>query len=221
MASVINTSPNSDAHQPPAAANGRGDAAPASGGVLPGRSDLQLVGRLVAGCEQSWREFVVTYAGLVRSRVARVAATCGAAGDTALVDDLVAEVFSALLANDSATLRAFAGRSTLATYLCVIAARVAIKKSIGSKSLPRTAATAEVIDQRSSEPAAKLIGNEQRVELLQLIEELPAKQRDIVRLFHFEGCSYEQISRQLAIPIGSVGPTLKRAEAKLRSRIES
>ena len=198
---------------------------PPVGDVLVGsdcrEDDLRLAARLVAGCEQTWREFVGGYAGLVRSRVSCIAATCGLNSDGSLVDDLVAEVFSALLVNDSAALRAYAGRSSLGTYLGVIASRVAIKKSIKTPPKAQDAAAIDPVDRRASEPSAMLIGNEQRDALKLLIDELPAKQRDVVRLFHLEGRSYEQISQELSMPLGSVGPTLKRAEAKLRSQIES
>ena len=53
-----------------------------------------------------------------------------------------------------------------------------------------------------------------------LLAELPEKQRDVVRLFHLEGQSYAAISDALGMPIGSVGVTLRRAEAKLREQFE-
>ncbi len=182
--------------------------------------DLRLVGELLTGSDRAWREFVTRYAGLVRSRVARVAAACGLGMDGGLIDDLVAEVFSALLNNDSAALRAFAGRSSLATYLCVIATRIAIRKSVRNVPSACEAATGEVVDVRTETPAQLVISAEQHAGLHRAIDALPDKQQAMVRLFYLEGLTYEQISRQLDIPVGSVGPTLKRAEAKLRSQIK-
>ncbi|MEZ6137794.1 MAG: sigma-70 family RNA polymerase sigma factor [Pirellulaceae bacterium] len=182
---------------------------------------LQLAVRLASGCEQAWQQFVQRYAGLVRSRVARVAATCGSVADASLVDDMVAEVFSALLQNDAAALRAYSGRSSLGTYVSVIAARVTIRKAMGR---PVHQTISDAVSEQASDqslPETEAIDREQIVRLRELIAELPKKQREIVSLFHLEGQSYEQISRQLKIPMGSIGPTLKRAEAKLRARLES
>jgi RNA polymerase sigma-70 factor, ECF subfamily len=40
----------------------------------------------------------------------------------------------------------------------------------------------------------------------------------VVRLYHLEGKSYDEISRQTGVPTGSVGPTLTRARAKMRQQ---
>jgi RNA polymerase sigma-70 factor, ECF subfamily len=183
------------------------------------RSDLKLVDQLVSGCDLAWGEFVSGYAGLVRSRVAKIAAACGLGADNALLDDLVAEVFSALLQNDCSALRAFSGRSSLATYLAVIATRVAIRKSVRLAPPPSPGANYEPEDQQAT-PVQAALSAEQHEYVRQLILELPDKQRSMVQLFYLEGFSYEQISARLGVPMGSVGPTLKRAEAKLKSRLE-
>ena len=46
------------------------------------------------------------------------------------------------------------------------------------------------------------------------------KQREVVRLFHLQGHSYLEISERLKMPMGSVGITLRRAEAKIRELLE-
>lgn len=183
--------------------------------------DQRLVERLVDGSEQAWAEFVAGYAGLVRSRVGKIAVSCGLGADSALVDDLVAEVFSALLNKNSAALRAYRGRSSLATYLCVIATRVAIRKSLRTNPSQSDSSNVEPVDLRAPTPTQAVICAEQREQLHQLIQALPNKQQAMVQLFYLEGMSYEQISARLGVPIGSIGPTLKRAEEKLKSQIEA
>lgn len=184
------------------------------------RLDLQFAARLVEGCEQAWQEFVTRYAGLVRSRVACVVGTTGGNSDGSLIEDLVAEVFAALLNNDSAALKAYAGRSSLATYLCVIASRVAIRKVVAISPTASVPDMLECADPRCPNPAELASGDEQAALLRRLIDELPERQRQIVSLYYLQGRSYEQISQQLGVPIGSVGPTLKRAQEKLRNAID-
>lgn len=181
--------------------------------------DQHLVDRLVDGCEFAWEEFVTRYAGIVRSRVMGVAGVSGHTADAPLIDDLVAEVFAALLSNDSAALRAYAGRSSLVTYLCVIASRVAIRKAI-RRTQAGQADLSEVEDTQNREPVDFVSNEEQAARLREAIGRLPEKQRAVVQLYHLNGMGYEQISQALNIPIGSVGPTLKRAQEKLRISME-
>lgn len=177
--------------------------------------DQHLVERLIDGCELAWQEFVTRYAGIVRSRVVGVAGASGCLADVPLIDDLVAEVFAALLNNNSAALRAYAGRSSLSTYLCVIATRVAIRKAI-RKSQPGQADLSEVEDTQQHATVDSVSDAEQVARLRESISRLPEKQRAVVQMYHLDGMAYEQISQALNIPVGSVGPTLKRAQEKLR-----
>ncbi len=182
--------------------------------------DLLLVQRLVSGCDVTWREFVCQYATILRARVQRVAVACGAACDSQSIDDCVADVFGALLANDHAALRAYAGRSSLVTYLCVISARVTIRSALSKKQA--NAATdfdlhIEIQDTRVPDPSHRAISEEQRDRLRDTINGLPSRQRDMVAMFYLQGKSYQEISQQLRIPVGSIGPSLKRAEEKLRN----
>ena len=48
-------------------------------------------------------------------------------------------------------------------------------------------------------------------EVTQLLQKLPEKERSVVKLYFIEGRSYEEISKELAIPINSIGPILSRA----------
>lgn len=182
--------------------------------------DLQLVHRLLTGCDAAWRELICKYATLVRTRIQRVAIACGGASDSTSIDDCVAEAFSALLTNDHAALRAFAGRSSLGTYLCVIAARVTMRSALVQRHSTTTAnieSQSEIHDTHASDPSQIAITEEQRLRLREKIDGLPSKQRDLVDLFYLQGNSYREISQKLSIPIGSIGPSLKRAEEKLRN----
>tara|TARA_R110002049_G_scaffold4601_6_gene32840 strand:+ start:12481 stop:13164 length:684 start_codon:yes stop_codon:yes gene_type:complete len=187
--------------------------------------DRLWVQQLVCGDGTAWTRFVQTHGRLVRSRVADVATSFGRAADEAAIDDATAEVFAALLSNDAAALRAFAGRSSLATYVAVIATRSATR-GFARKRIP----TANVDDSQlqqvgdsesRSDPLGSLIDDEQRRHVSDLLQELPQKQRDLVTMFHLQGKSYTEISDSLKIPIGSIGVTLRRAEEKLRQRMQS
>jgi RNA polymerase sigma-70 factor, ECF subfamily len=148
----------------------------------------------------------------------------GRANDDAAIDDATADVFAAILANDAAALRAFVGRSSLVTYLAVIATRCATR-GFARKRLDVFGndcdGTFDPVATGDDEPVRRIIRQEQQQRLLDVLAELPEKQQQVVRMFHLEGCSYVNISEQLQMPLGSVGVTLRRAEVELRKRLES
>lgn len=193
--------------------------------TAPYRDDRMLVDRLVRGEGAAWQTFVETHGRLVRARVADVASAFGRHDDESAIDDATAEVFAALLGNDAAALRAFAGRSSLATYVAVIATRSATRGFARRQMMTPSAQDLELAraacDQNIKDPVSELMEAEQHQKLRRLLERLSPKQRELVALFHLQGKSYAEISRQLEIPIGSIGPTLRRAEARLRQWMEN
>ena len=56
-----------------------------------------------------------------------------------------------------------------------------------------------------------------REEVEQLMEQLDDNEAAVVRMYHLEGKTYQEISRTTGMPTNSVGPMLTRARAKLRN----
>ena len=186
--------------------------------------DRRLVQGLLSKDTSVWHAFVTNYGRIVRSRVADVARSFGYTNDTLAIDDATADVFVALCANDLAALRAFAGRSALSTYLAVISTRCATRSFARKRQQKRVCMDANVSQVAASisgtDPARGMLLDEERSRVQRLLENLPEKQREVVNRFYLEGQSYATISLDLDIPIGSVGVTLQRAEAKLRKQVE-
>jgi RNA polymerase sigma factor (sigma-70 family) len=68
-----------------------------------------------------------------------------------------------------------------------------------------------------AEPERELLAAERREALHGALGELPDRQRELMRLLLANpDVSYEQVSRQLAMPIGSIGPTRARSLDRLR-----
>ncbi len=130
-------------------------------------------------------------------------------------DDLAAEVFFALVKDDFAALRHFRGESSLATYLTVIARRVVVHQLLSRKAAA-SLGEAEAALQAShlAAPVSDRISN--REEVARLLEELEGTEAEIVRLYHLEGKTYQQISTAVGMPENSIGPTLSRAREKMR-----
>lgn len=190
--------------------------------------EKELIRNLLLGCNQAWETLVDGYGALVRSRVADVALALGRQDDWALIDDVTAEVFATLLARDAAVLRCFRGQSRLSTYLAVIATRIArrsIAKQVRQSHHQIELAdgidrSVDTVDPQATDPQSKLISREDRQSMLDLVDQLPAKQRMIVEAYYRDEWSYAEISERLDIPLGSIGNTLRRAEQRLRNWID-
>lgn len=172
----------------------------------------------LAGEAGAWDAFVDRFAGLfahVADRSARGRQTPLPAADR---DDLVAEILLECLRNDAAVLRSFAGRSSLPTYLTVIARRVAVRRLVRDFEALRLVVATEPPEPAAADLPARLEDHEQIATCLGRLEPDEAR---LVRLHHLEARSYGEISRLTGLPLGSIGPALSRARGKLRSLLEA
>jgi RNA polymerase sigma-70 factor (ECF subfamily) len=191
---------------------------PAAGaGAAAGVADRELAAACGTGDEAAWTAFTDRFSRLFAHVAKRTAAQWQVDLDSSDRDDIVAETLLACLRNDAAVLRAFAGRSTLATYLAVIARRIAARM-LANRVATRRLATADTVDLPAdplvTSPVSDRVADRDEVErLLMRLDEAEAR---LVRLHHLEGRSYGEISRLTGMPLGSIGPALSRAKAKMR-----
>jgi RNA polymerase sigma-70 factor (ECF subfamily) len=179
--------------------------------------DRALLQGCLTGNDDAWRAFVDRFLGLV-THVVNHAADCRAIRLTASDrEDCIADVFVALLDNDYAVLRRFQGRSSLATYLTVVARRVVTRRL-----MTRTLAIGGSLGEAANGVADHAADGEERVqsrdEVQQMLGGLAEPEAAIVRLYHLEGKSYHEISRVVGVPENSIGPLLTRVRSRLRRR---
>lgn len=179
--------------------------------------DRNLLDRCLNNKPRAWEDFVDRYMGLVVHVINHTAQCRSLRLSTADREDLTAEVFLAIIDNNMAVLRHFRGQSSLATYLTVIARRVIVRKLVeGRSALPLS----EMVHQAASDdPDAEQRISDQE-ELQRLLGELRGSEAAVVRMYHLEGKSYQEISRVVGMPENSVGPMLSRARTKLRRRAD-
>ncbi len=184
------------------------------------QEETLLLEKLVAGDHSAWSEFVQRSQRPVFARIVRTAAECNCQLSTADLEDICAEVFSGLVANDYASLRRFEGRSKLSTWLSVIARRVCLKR-IHSRELANT--HDDWSEQPEAEPAAdslaKLIAEEDAERVRQCMQQLAESDRMVLELFFVEGQSYQQMAAQLNLSINTIGPKIHRALQRLKRRL--
>jgi RNA polymerase sigma-70 factor (ECF subfamily) len=120
----------------------------------------------------------------------------------------------AIVKDDFAVLRRFRGTSSLATYLTVIARRVVVREL-----LKRKMSSSDLAD-RGNHRNHQVPAPEERIndrdEIEQLLLTLHGPEAEVIRMYHLEGKSYQEISSSVGMPENSIGPTLTRARAKMR-----
>jgi RNA polymerase sigma-70 factor (ECF subfamily) len=176
--------------------------------------DRNLLDRCLNNKPRAWEDFVDRYMGLVVHVINHTAQCRSLRLSNSDREDLAAEVFLAIIENNLAVLRHFRGQSSLATYLTVIARRVIVRKLVdGRAALPLS----DMVQH-----AAEDSDREQRIsdheELDRLLGELRGSEAAVVRMYHLEGKTYQEISDVVGMPENSVGPMLSRARSKMRRR---
>jgi RNA polymerase sigma-70 factor (ECF subfamily) len=177
--------------------------------------DRSLLDRCLSRKPRAWEDFVDRFMGLVVHVINHTAQCRSINLSSADREDLSAEVFMAVVDNDMAVLRHFRGKSSLATYLTVIARRVVVRKLVeGHSAVPLGDMVARA-ETDEAEPEQRIADQE---EVGRLLGQLQGSEATVVRMYHLEGKSYQEISRTTGMPENSVGPMLSRARAKLRHR---
>ena len=177
--------------------------------------DRNLLDRCLSNKPRAWEDFVDRFMGLVIHVINHTAQCRSLRLSSADRDDLAADVFLTIVDHDMAVLRHFRRESSLATYLTVIARRVVVRKLVdGRSALPLS----EMVTQAAADDAdlEERISNHEEVD--RLLGELRGSEAAVVRMYHLEGKTYQEISRVVGMPENSVGPMLSRARAKMRQR---
>jgi len=182
--------------------------------------DRNLLRRCLSEEPGAWKDFVDRFIGLFVHVINHTAHSRSVPLSPDDIDDFCADIFVTLLSNNYAALRQFRGKSSLATYLTVIARRIVVKEitqrrmseALGHVQVHGASIEAANAGQSESQRT------EDREEVARILKELPPREADVVRQFHLEGKSYREISAALGIPENSIGPTLNRARERMKQR---
>lgn len=178
--------------------------------------DRSLLERCLARAPRAWEDFVDRYLGLVVHVINHTAQARSIRLSPEDRDDLCADVFLAIVQDDFAVLRHFRGLSSLATYLTVVSRRIVVRQLSKQKSPARLApgTAAAAVDRNGAGGDESLLSD--REEVSRLMNQLDSNEAELVRLYHLEGKTYQEISAKVGMPENSVGPLLSRARQKLR-----
>lgn len=177
--------------------------------------DRNLLDRCLSGKARAWEDFVDRFMGLVVHVINHTAQSRSVRLTPEDREDLIGDVFLAIVKDDFAVLRQFRGNSSLATYLTVIARRIAVHQLLKRKnSAPIANGLEGNLEATNGHSVEKRLSNHE--EISRLLEELEGTEAEIVKLYHLEGKSYQEISSATGMPENSIGPTLSRARDKMR-----
>jgi RNA polymerase sigma-70 factor (ECF subfamily) len=187
-------------------------------------TEALLVRRCAAGERDAWEELVAGYGTLLAALARRMLARRLPVVCAADVDEVVSEVFLALLRRGRLLLQRYDPAYRLSTYLGVIcrseAARFAKRRarqraaSIPSEeSLPARPGPAPLERLADAERARSLAA------LRAALEDLAPRDRLLLTLRYLEGLDYRAIGHALSLHPESVGQLLHRAKERLAERV--
>ena len=182
--------------------------------------DRNLLRRCLNKEPGSWNDFVDRFLSLIYHCVHYTAYLRSAPVAPEDVEDIAAEVLLQFVADDYKCLRRFRGKASLATYVTVIARRIAVHELNRRQSVrgEARAGGAKPVVELQAAPTDKGVDSLEEVE--KLLRRLSGKEREIVRLYYLQGRTYEEISTEVNVPVTSIGTILTRARKKLRERRE-
>lgn len=171
---------------------------------------VALVAAAADSDRRAWSEIVERYSPLVVAVIRRYRLS------NAEVEDVAQTVWLRAVEH----LGQLREAQALPQWIVVTARREALRQvTVGRRAQPR-----DPLDpswsaslHTSVDPDERLIYAERHDALLAGLAELPARQRELILLLAADPpLSYEEIHRRMGIPIGSIGPTRKRALDRLR-----
>ena len=181
--------------------------------------DRKLIDRCLGKEPGAWNDFVDRYLGLIYHVIHHVAHSRSKLLSAADMEDVASEVLLEIVDDDYAVLRRYKGISSLPTYLTVIARRICVKEIIRrhrEAELGHANAHRGTVSDLSGE--AEAIATAEEVE--RMLEDLPEREAEIVRLYHLKYKNYREIAKKLGISENSVGPILAKARKRMRAAAE-
>jgi RNA polymerase sigma-70 factor, ECF subfamily len=182
--------------------------------------DRKLIDRCLGKEPGAWNDFVDRYMGLIYHVIHHAAYARSRTLSLEDVEDIAAEIFLKIVDDEYAILKKFKGISSLPTYLTVIARRICVKQLIKrqrEEELGHTNAHRAFTDDGASGEVEAIVSAE---EVERMLDDLPDREAEVVRMYHLKYMNYRQIAKKLGISENAVGPILAKARKRLREAAE-
>jgi len=135
--------------------------------------------------------------------------------DREAAEDVTQEVFIKVWR----ALPGYDGRASMSTWIYAIARNASLsalraRRAQSSLSDPEVMSAVEAIN-----PVPSADEFVERAAVRRLVDQLPAKQRQVIMLFYMEAQSHEEVASMLAMPVGTVKTLLHRARLRLSAAV--
>jgi RNA polymerase sigma-70 factor (ECF subfamily) len=186
--------------------------------------DKQLVQGCIAKDDRAWRQFLKSYGALIYGSVAGLLSRFSI-HEPEITEDIFAGVIEKLLIDDCAALRRFSWKSKFSTWLVSVARNRTYDYLRRRKRRPTISLSAPIDD--GEDELQRVIAqdldldHELEVELTvtRALENLPDKDRLIVKLYFMEGMKEREIAALLDVTVDSVSARKSRALRKLKKMV--
>ncbi len=183
-------------------------------------SEAELVARCASGDRGAWEEFVDRFGPLIKALARRMLARRTGRAKDADVDEIVAEVFLALVRRDRILLHRYNPEYRLSTYLGVICRTEVLRHLRRGNRLPRELEETGYLPQKPGTLGpARTLEDQERTHAIETLRDalrqLPERDRDLLTMKYLDGMDYRAIGEALDVNPESVGQFLHRAKAKL------
>lgn len=166
-----------------------------------------LIEKCISGDRKAWDQFVETYMPAIYAAVVNAIAFYNASDDP---NDVVQEVFLKIVGNKYKILKDFKFKSSLKTYLSVIAAHE-VTRCLKNKKTIQLDVDLLLKDLGETEP------KDERIILVnKSLGRLLPRDRLALKLFYVKGLSYKELAKALGVSMNAIGPLLDRARQRLK-----
>jgi len=183
-------------------------------------AEEERIRRIVGGSAEAFRALVLEFHPLAYSLAYKVV------GDERDAEEIVQDAFVKIYH----ALPQFRGDASLKTWILRIVMRLSLNRRrdrarnawhrLGLHLLGGESESGQYdAPDLAADPEAACIANDSRRLVMCFVDELPAPLREALILNSFEELSYEEISRILDVPVGTVSSRIHAARRKLRGKL--
>ena len=182
------------------------------------RLDIELVEHAIAGDQKAYTELMERYREPIYYMLLKMV------NNTSDAEDLTIEAFGKAFKN----IKQYTANFAFSTWLFKIASNNAIdfmrKKKLNNVSIDETLRDIDAlpVNIRSEQPTPEesLISEQKMIMLRSIVSKLKPRYRKLVELRYFHEYTYEEISEEMDLPIGTVKAQLFRARELLQNIIK-
>lgn len=183
--------------------------------------DHELVRACIKGDTRAWEQLVEKFGPVVYDAARFTLRRVLGSAQEEDIENVVQGVFLGLCDKDFHRLRLFQGRSSFRTWITSVTARFGLnyirtEKRKGSLKFCRLDDSAGDLQEREG---LSMLPDDERERLVHAMEQMPDRDRLLLKLFYFDGLSYKSIAEILKMPVNSISPVMTRAKDALKKLV--